>query len=255
MLSGRSDPHRLEAGAPRLASFDTEALSFEGVESLQVLAEVGAAEVESLLPPALHPTIPGVAGWLVQRFPTSPWGEMHLAQMRLRCRSGVRPRDLLLAAYCDNDRAAEALRDRWGYRVAEGVLHFRRSYDEVRVEVAVQDESVLELALRDPVPLGADYVQYVANLNPAMTPDGLRLVQVEPELEVVRAERGHAVVDGFEGRAWNAGSLAPEYAISASFTVATMTIPALRFVCRPDVWAFEGTEVVTAGKPRSSGEE
>jgi hypothetical protein len=32
--------------------------------------------------------------------------------------------------------------------------------------------------------------------------------------------------------------------VSASIAVADVTLPAIRYVCRPDVWAFEGTERV-----------
>jgi hypothetical protein len=32
--------------------------------------------------------------------------------------------------------------------------------------------------------------------------------------------------------------------VAASFTLASVTLPALRYVCRPDVLAFEGSERV-----------
>jgi len=36
----------------------------------------------------------------------------------------------------------------------------------------------------------------------------------------------------------------PSHPVSASFTTAAVTLPALRYVCRPDVLAFVGTERV-----------
>jgi hypothetical protein len=38
--------------------------------------------------------------------------------------------------------------------------------------------------------------------------------------------------------------LDPSYPISASLTAGSMALPRLRYVCRPDVWAFDGTERV-----------
>jgi hypothetical protein len=38
----------------------------------------------------------------------------------------------------------------------------------------------------------------------------------------------------------------PSDPIAASFSVANVTLPRLRYVCRPDVLAFEGSERVDA---------
>ena len=48
----------------------------------------------------------------------------------------------------------------------------------------------------------------------------------------------------FDGAAWGDARVQPVYPVSASFAVADITIPRIRFVCRPDVLAFDGTEAV-----------
>jgi hypothetical protein len=244
MLSGRARPEKLAQGGPKLSDLGTPAQTLEDVQTLHVLCEFESGLAEEMLPPALHPTLPGVVGWLVQRVGSSPWGPFSLAQMRIECRSGVRPRGFLVAAVVDNAAAAAALSSRWGFRTLAGEVGLRRYYDVVRAEVTILRHCALDIGLRDPEPLQAADVQYVANMNLASTPRGLRLLQVDPAFTVERAERGEPVIDAFDGEAWGTPELDPAYPISASFTTGSMTLPQLRYLCRPDVWAFDGTERV-----------
>jgi hypothetical protein len=146
----------------------------------------------------------------------------------------------------DNDAAQERLARRWGYTLVRGEVRLARGYDEVRAEVAVGGRPVLAASLIDPMPLRSDDVFYVANMNLAHTPNGLRLVQVDPEFEVERAERGRPALDRFDAEAWACPGVRPSDPIAASFSVANVTLPRLRYVCRPDVLAFEGSERVDA---------
>ena len=244
MLSGRAKPETIGRRAPSIADLGTDEVMLEGVETLQVLCEFESRLAEELLPPALHPTLPGVVGFMVQRIASSPWGAFAMAQTRIECRSGVRPRGFLVSAVVDNAAAAAALSSRWGFRVVPGEVRLRRFYDEVRGEVTIEGDEALSLGLRDPEPLSVADVQYVANMNLAKTPKGLRLIQVDPAFAVERAERGEPSVTAFDGELWGLDDLDPAYPISASLTSGAMTLPRLRFVCRPDVWAFDGTERV-----------
>jgi hypothetical protein len=85
-------------------------------------------------------------------------------------------------------------------------------------------------------------VQYTVTTTLAHTPNGLRLVQVEPEYELARAERIRPRLEAFDADGWGAPRLHPVHVVSASVAVGMLTIPRLRFVSRPDVLAFEGTE-------------
>jgi hypothetical protein len=244
MLSGRARPETLGRGAPAVPDLGTAEVMLEDVETLHLLCEFESRLAEDLLPPALHPTLPGVVGFMVQRVGASPWGPFALAQTRIECRSGVRPRGFLVSAVVDNTEAASALSSRWGFRVVPGEVRLRRFYDEVRASVEIDGQEALALGLRDPEPLSTADVQYVANMNLASTARGLRLVQVDPTFAVERAERGEPRLTAFDGEAWGVAELDPAYPISASLTAGAMTLPRLRFVCRADVWAFDGTERV-----------
>src|SRR5262249_22147606 len=153
MLVGTGDPGALARGAATLEGFGTEPEKLLGVETLQVAFEVERAGADELLPPGLHPTRPPVVTWFVQRVPESPWGPFALAQCRIECRSGLRPRGFLRGGVIDNEAARAALAARWGYALAPGEPRLARSYDEIRAGVRLGGAAVLELALRDPMPL------------------------------------------------------------------------------------------------------
>ena len=64
---------------------------------------------KSLLPRALHPTIPATVIFTAARYPDSPVGPFMLAQVRVGCRAAALPRGFLLRAYTDSAAAADAL--------------------------------------------------------------------------------------------------------------------------------------------------
>lgn len=241
MLAGTADPIRLADGAPELAGFDTAAEVLEGALICRVLFEIDAAALQELLPPALHPTLPPVVTFLAVRAPVSPWGEFQLAQALIECRSGTRPRGFLLGGFIDNPRAGRELAGRWGYRLRSGRVELERGYHRVTCRV-VRDTVVLEVGLDDPERLSESDLQYVASMHLAHTPKGLRLVQVDPGYELERAERGAPFLDHFDAPAFAAEKVEPVYPISASLGIGRVTLPRLRFICRPDVLAFAGTE-------------
>lgn len=244
MLVGCADPQACAETAPKLTGLDTEPVTLPGAGVLQVICEIDTAAMCELLPPALHPSLPPAVSWLVYDCPDTPWGAMKLAQTRLECRSGTRPRGFLVSAVCDNAKAAQALGGRWGYHVAFGEIGFRRSYDEVRAEVAIGGVEALAIGLRAPQPLGRGDIQFVAGMHPAHTPRGFRLVQCDPSHDDRDDQRGHPIVDAFEPGLWGDERIEPVYPVSGASCTADITLPRLRFLCRPDELAFTGTESV-----------
>jgi acetoacetate decarboxylase len=246
VLVGTGDPEVLARGAATMAGFDTAPEKLLGVETLQIAFEIERAGADHLLPPGLHPTRPPVLTWLVQRVPESPWGPFAIAQCRLECRSGLRPRGFLRGGVVDSEPARAALAARWGYALALGSPRLARGYDEIRARVSRGDADVLEVAMRDPMPLRNADAYYVASVHLAHTPRGLRLVQVDPDFDVARAERGRPLALRFDADAWGCAGARPSAPVSGSFSVADLTLPALRYACRPEIPAFLGTERVDA---------
>jgi hypothetical protein len=98
---------------------------------------------------------------------------------------------------------------------------------------------VLDVGHTLPTRLSPDDVQYTATMHAARLERGLRLLQVERDHAVHQAERGTPYLREFVD-----DRLRPSFPVSASSARADVTLKPVRFACRPDVWAFEGTEPV-----------
>jgi len=242
VLFGTADVDALAAGAPVMARLDTEPLVLPGAWVLQVTYEMPGAAREVLLPPALHPTDPPLVSWTFLRCTHGPLGAFVMAQLRVECRSGLRPRGFVLASVIDSADTGRELTSRWGYGSRAGDVRLVRQYDAVTGTACVDGRTILDVALRDPDPLGPHDIQYTASMHLAHTPRGVRLVQVDPTFAVERAERGRPYLVAFDAAAWGDARIVPTHPVSASIAIADVTLPKLRYLCRPDVWAFEGTE-------------
>ena len=200
---------------------------------------------EASLPPSLHPT--GVPTFVAQiwRCPDSPWGAFSLAQGRVGARSGLRPRGHVQSSVCDNEDAAHALRERWGFPVRHGAVVLRRHYDSVEASVSIDGKAVVSIRGSDPEPLGTGDIAYSQTVALAHTPRGLRLVQIEYDVEVTRAERLRPHLDEFDGESFGMHpAVRPYFGVSSSMALGVIELHRLRFVCRPDELAFTGTETV-----------
>lgn len=245
MLQGQSRLQELIPELPEIKSFDVEPVELAFVEILQVQYEIASANIESLLPTALHPTIPPLGLWSCWDVHDSPWGAFRLAQFRISCRSGARPRTFLLGSVVNNGETQQVLASRWGFNAKLGEIDFVRGYEMAEFQIQDQDKTVLNARTFDPESLTANDIQFFATMHGAMTPKGLRLVQFDPSFEVHRAERYQPNIDEFDGAYWGSPLISPSYPVIAWGANATIHLPKIRFLCRPDVDAFAGTEVVS----------
>jgi Acetoacetate decarboxylase (ADC) len=247
-LAGSLDIRDLLEGAPT-AKLDERELCFEDVDILQVLYELKIDDRESLLPPALNPTIPIVVSFLVYRAKESSFGPFHLAQVRLTARAGVRPRSYLVSARCDNEALAERLAAGWGFRVQPGSIGLRRFHDRIEAEVTAGGQAILRIGMLDPEPMSGHDIQYPPGMHLAQVrQSGItrpRLIQVDSEYEFRRADRGRPQLMAFDAAAWGDVRLVPIEPVSASFAACNMTIANVRYVCNPDIAASESTEKVS----------
>jgi hypothetical protein len=242
LIVGSARVEDLMAARPRVERFDAGPVTLPNAEVLQAAFEMPVSAREAVVPPGLHPTNPALCVILAWRCPESPWGPFALAQVRAQTRSGVRPRGFVVGAVCDNVAAADALAADFGFPARPGGVLLRRAYDAAWLEVELGGARILALEAMDPEPLLPADVVYPGTLNLAHTPRGPRLLQVEPEYTVARAERLRPRLLAFHPEGWGDRHLDPYSPVSASLTNATIVIPRMRFVCRPDVIAFQGTE-------------
>lgn len=240
MLTGTAPLETLAGSAPTMPSLEAAPVEFPDTEVLQAAFEMAYGSRESTLPSGLHPTTPPLLVVLAWKVPDSEWGPWTMAQVRVSCRSGIRPRGFVAGCLVDHPAAAEQLRARWGLPARVGPVRLDRFYDSAVLDAG----PALMLTGLDPDPLNPGDVQYTVTTTLAHTPRGLRLVQVEPEYELRRVERIRPRLDRFDPTAWGAPELAPRHPVAATIGVGTLSIPRLRFVSRPDVMAFEGTEAI-----------
>jgi len=242
MLQGTADVEAMAADAPPAAVLASEPFTIARAEVLQVAWEVAATHRDALLPPALHPVNPPVVTFSFLYAAESAYGPFTLAEMRLLCRSGLRTRGLLIGAFVDNAEIGGLLSAGWGYRLALAEVTLTRRYDGASGAVTADGSVVLSTGHVFPVPLSPSDLQYTATMHPARLERGFRLVQVERDFDVTRAERGRPYVHAFDAEAWSEPRLRLTHPVSASSGVADVTYKPVRYVCRPDVWAFDGTE-------------
>ena len=241
---GTLDVTPLLAGAPDMPDLHTDALLLPKVEILHALHEIESGPMLDILPPALHPTVPPTIQLTVWRARDTDLGDFTMAQVRIGCRAGVRPRGFLLGCAIDSDIAAEHLGARWGFRHDAGTPVLRTGHDRIQCVVERDGQTILDVSLVGPEPISGGDVQYTANMNLARTPDGERLVQVDPEFEFSKASRGRLQLTTFDAAAWGESRIVPSWPVSTSFTVADVTLPRIRYACKVDVPAMVGTETI-----------
>lgn len=245
MLVGTASVDDLAVGVTNLTAWRNEAVKLDDVEVVQAMFELPYSARESVLPPALHPTNPPTVVIQAWRCGESPWGAFELAQIRVQCRSGLRPRGFVVGAVVDNPAASTGLAGGWGFAPVPGEVRLRRYYDATTVEVVVDGKEILRLEGADPDPLGSGDVSYSSTLNLANTPNGLRLVQLDVSADLDRVERMHSEAVTFDPAGWGTPLLEPRHPVSASVGVGRLVLERVRYCCRPDVLAFEGTETIT----------
>ncbi|MEU3413204.1 acetoacetate decarboxylase family protein [Streptomyces sp. NPDC006658] len=242
MLSGTADPETLAVGAPYVAAPATEPLVCHGAELLQIVYQIDGRARQEILPPALHPVNPPVITVSVLRAAESDAGPFTLAETRVVCRSGARSRGFHVSCFVDGEEAARLLARRWGHRVRPAAVGLRLRYHGATAEVRADGRLLLDARLLDPVPLAPADLQFTDSMHLARTPRGHRLVQVERGYDVTAAQRGRPVLAAFEAAGWGEPRLRPAYPISAVSLTGDVVFRPVRYLCRADVSASEGTE-------------
>lgn len=243
MLSGTAPVGELLGHAATMAAFDTAPETFPDAVVVQAMYEIAVAGRETSLPAGLHPTNPPSLVLQAWRCPESPWGPFAMVQLRVGCRSGLRPRGMVQGCIVDSPVAAEALRARWGFPAQVGTVRIDAGYHEAVVAAGTAGGSAIEMRALDPVPLGADDVSFTTTVALANTPRGERLVQIDTDLAVTRAERLRLLP--FTGAAALVGvhpTVQVRHPVAASVSRGALTLQGLRFVNRPEELAFTGTE-------------
>jgi hypothetical protein len=247
-LTGTLDLSPYEADAPLVEDLGTAQWELKDAAILQVMYEIDDEAMTDMLPPALHPTIPPTMLVNATRVPDSSVGPFTLVEVRIGCRAATRPRGYLARAICDSEQAAEELRRRWGYPVDVADVHYIKTHYSVELSVEEDGEVILEAALINPEPVSGNDLQYLSNVNLArIVKDGkpvVRLIQVDPEYAFKSADRGQPQLTDLDPGAWRLDDAIPVYPVSASYAVADITMPTIRFLIDPTLPPLQSVERV-----------
>ncbi len=247
-LAGTRDIAELVAESASMPDVKTEPWTLKDVSILQVMYEIRQGAMLSLLPSSLGPTIPPTLVFTVIAAHESEIGPFTVAEVRVGCRAGARPRSFLARAYTDSPAAAEALATRWGYPIGLADVRLRPGYDRVRLEVKLDGKPILEAAMLNPEAISGSDVQWLPNVHLArIQRDGVeiaRIIQVDPDFIYHKADRGKPELTSFDADAWRLAGAEPWWPVSASHVKADMTLPRIRFVLDPSKPAVAGVERV-----------
>ncbi len=246
---GTLDLNAWAKNASTINGYKTEEWKLKGAQILELHFEIDDDPADALIPRTMHPAIPAYTIINVMHAPESPVGPFSIGEVRVAGRTGVRPRGFVLRSFCDSEAARKELAARWGYPVAPGNVSLTLRHDRVVGKVAVNGKTVLHAELIDRDAISGNDIQYIASMHLARSRDDqkLVLVQVDPEYTFSKAERGRPNLVTLDNDAFGAGShLRLMNPIMASFAVAEVTLPKIRYICNPELPALQGTTKVAA---------
>jgi len=225
-----------EGGIAVYAGKDDESWVLKNTELLSLSIEI-QPQARTLLPPGMHPSIPLCMVFSIARYPDTPVGPFTLAQGMIVGRIGVHPRGFALKSLVDSETARRELAARWGFPVSPGEAKIWTQYDRVRAEVRADGEVALACELLDRGPIEGSDIESLASANLAYSraEDKLVLIQVEPQYEYHKAERGRPRLLSFDQAVWRtAGQVHFAQGIAATYAVSDMTLPPPRYIIDPE---------------------
>ncbi|MGE0483936.1 MAG: hypothetical protein AB7Q81_07340 [Gammaproteobacteria bacterium] len=209
----------------------TDTVVIENAEILYVLCETPMQAALAALPVALHPSIPAIYGMTFVRARDSAIGPFELAWCGVACRTGIKPRHFIQAAFCAAPAAREFFAARYGFACRDARVNLRETFDRVRGTVEGDNDLLLDVAITDAIPLvGAGaLIKYSPALNATTVAGGAALVQLEAAYDFKRVLRGRPRVATFAAAALGADALRPTQPIAGSFAVCDLHLMPARF--------------------------
>jgi hypothetical protein len=229
MLQGTADIEELGRRAPFVTIDPGKSIHLGNVQWLQFTYEI-PGDRQSLLPPTLTPTTPSILTLQLWRAAGGDLGEFGLAQARVSCRAGMRIRTFLLQSVIDGQRAADALKSNFGYRSTAGAVSILQRSDKISAHVLSDGRCVAEGELTGLRSLEPGALQHIENMQLANTADGLKLIQVEPEITTNSLLRGQPSLSTFDSEFWQIpGRMLKSPVIGASAQT-QMTLMPIRYI-------------------------
>ena len=229
MLQGTANIDELSRRAPFVTIDPEKSIQLGDVQWLQFTYEV-PGDRQSLLPPTLSPTTPSILTLQIWRAAGGDLGEFGLAQARISCRAGVRIRTFLLQSVIDGQHAAKVLGPAFGYLSTQGTVAIQLRSDKITAHVQSNNRCVAEGELTNLRSLEPSALQHIENMQLANTPDGVRLVQVEPHITTNSVLRGSPSLSTFDSAFWNIPGRKLKSSVIGASAETKITLVPIRYV-------------------------
>ena len=194
------------------------------------------------LPTSVHPSIPGMLSVTFWRAAKSAFGAFELACVGIACRTGIKPRHLMHAAFVDNEAAAGFLRTRYGFPCRLAAVRQRESYDRIVGTVECAGRTILEVESTSLLPIvgGGSFVKVSPALNLAQIGGAPALLQLEASYEFKRVLRGAPRATVFDAEELGDALVRPAYPVSGTHAIVDLTLHPVRYALDLDRPAEQG---------------
>lgn len=204
------------------------------LENLQVhyaLFETPMAAALDCLPVSLHPAVPAHFGITFWRCDDGPLGAFECAWIGLACRTGIKPRHLVHAAYVNRAEVGDWLQRRYGFDCRVADVHYRETYDRLQGRIMVDGTPVLDTVTTrmQPVVGAGASVKYSPALNVARIGDSALMVQMEAAYTFKRVIRGTPQLLDYDAAALGEQRLAAKFPMSGTHALVDVTLLPPRF--------------------------
>jgi len=231
LLYGTRAPASVALASQPLDVNARDTLIVPAVDMLYVLYEMPMRQALACLPASLHPAIPAVFAVTFIHAKDGPFGGFTFAYCGVACRTGIKPRHFVTAAFCDDDTAARVLGERYGFACVPADVRYRETYDRVQGTIAVSGAHALDVAITDCLPLvgTAGIIKYSPPLNATRVNGTAVMVQFEAAYDFKRSARGKPRLAQFDAAALGDASVRPSTPIAGSRAVCDLHLLPARF--------------------------
>lgn len=224
---------RADRGTPRTQIDVSQAgeVLLENVQVHYTLFEVPMEAALAVLPVSLHPAVPAHLGITFWRCADGPLGAFECAWIGLACRTGIKPRHLVHAAFVNRAEVGEWLQRRYGFdcRVAE--VLYRETYDRLQGRIVVDGRVLLDTVTTrmQPVVGAGASVKYSPALNATRVDDAALMVQMEAAYAFKRVIRGTPQLLAYDAAALGEPRLTAKFPMSGTHAVVDIALLPPRF--------------------------
>ncbi|MCC7120091.1 MAG: hypothetical protein IT493_00925 [Gammaproteobacteria bacterium] len=221
----------MPAPRTRIDATHSDDVVLENVQVHYALFEVPMAAALACLPVSLHPAVPAHLGLTFWRCDGGPLGAFECAWIGLACRTGIKPRHLVHAAFVDRADVGDWLARRYGFDCRVADVHYRETYDRLQGRIVIDGQVLLDTVTTrmQPVVGAGASVKYSPALNATRVGDAALMVQMETAYAFKRVIRGTPQLPVYDAAALGNAQLVATFPMSGTHAVVDITLLPPRF--------------------------